>query len=209
MPGPTRTLAQYLALFPTRGQREAALKHAQDVRKFEIDLYWKRATYFWTLIAALFAGYFVLQGTGSFPDSSHVVACLGLILSVAWYLVGRGSKFWQQNWEFHLDCLEDDFTGPLHKTVFNQEELSFLQLIGPYPYSPSKINQTVGLSVIAIWFVLIFSGSTKYLPCLGAYFSTYWWTVGIVFVAILILLFGCKTSKTSNVNFTARTRSVE
>lgn len=38
-------------------KRKFALEHALDIRKFEIELYWKRATYFWTLIAATFAGY--------------------------------------------------------------------------------------------------------------------------------------------------------
>ncbi len=28
---------------------EAAFKQASDIRKFEIELYWKRATYFWAL----------------------------------------------------------------------------------------------------------------------------------------------------------------
>ena len=34
-----------------------------DIRKFEIDLYWKRAAYFWAFIAATFAGYFALLGS--------------------------------------------------------------------------------------------------------------------------------------------------
>ena len=38
-----------------------ALKYALEIRKFEIDLYWKRATYFWTFIAAALAGYFLIQ----------------------------------------------------------------------------------------------------------------------------------------------------
>ena len=33
------------------------LAFAADIRKFEIELYWKRATYYWTFIAAAFAGY--------------------------------------------------------------------------------------------------------------------------------------------------------
>jgi hypothetical protein len=41
---------------------EKALEHALDIRKFEIELYWKRASYFWTLIAAAFAAYFLILG---------------------------------------------------------------------------------------------------------------------------------------------------
>ena len=35
-------------------KRKKALKQVLDIRKFEIELYWKRATYFWTFIAAMF-----------------------------------------------------------------------------------------------------------------------------------------------------------
>ena len=38
-------------------KKEKALDHALDIRKFEIELYWKRAAYFWTFIAATLAGY--------------------------------------------------------------------------------------------------------------------------------------------------------
>jgi len=55
---------------------EKALQLAHDIRKFEIDLYWKRATYFWTFIAATFAGYFAIQAGNDFA-SVYVVTCLG------------------------------------------------------------------------------------------------------------------------------------
>ena len=34
--------------------QKAALNRAHEIRKFEIELYWKRATYFWLLQAAVF-----------------------------------------------------------------------------------------------------------------------------------------------------------
>lgn len=43
-----------------KGDREVhkeALKQAYEIRKFEIELYWKRATYFWTFLGASFVGY--------------------------------------------------------------------------------------------------------------------------------------------------------
>ena len=62
---------------------------APDVRKFEIDLYWKRATYFWAFTGAALAGYLtVLTGKDveNRADALLIVSCLGLIFSVAWYL---------------------------------------------------------------------------------------------------------------------------
>ena len=42
---------KYLGQFQ-RGELETALEHALDIRKFEIELYWKRAAYVWAFIAA-------------------------------------------------------------------------------------------------------------------------------------------------------------
>jgi lipopolysaccharide export LptBFGC system permease protein LptF len=75
------SLEEYFEYFP-ESRRAEALKTAHDIRKFEIELYWKRATYFWTFIAAAFAGYFALQKEGD-PVSVLVVSYLGFIFSLA------------------------------------------------------------------------------------------------------------------------------
>ena len=95
--------------------QEEALKCALDIRKFEIELYWKRATYFWTLIAASFAGYFALQSVDLAKrnePSIFIITCIGFVLSFAWYLVNRGSKYWQENWERHVDVLAEKVIAP-------------------------------------------------------------------------------------------------
>jgi hypothetical protein len=127
-----------------RTMRAEALKYALDIRKFEIDFYWKRTTYFWTLIAALFAGYFLLLSKGNTSSSAiFLIACIGLILSAGWYLVNRGSKYWQENWERHVDLLEDEISGPLYKTTIATQEFNFWHLHDGYPYSVSKVNQLI------------------------------------------------------------------
>lgn len=45
-----------------------------------------------------------------------IFSALGLFFCFSWYLASRGSKHWQENWENHIDMLEDDITGPLYKT---------------------------------------------------------------------------------------------
>lgn len=127
-----------------------AFEKAWEIRNFEIELYWKRATYFWAFIATTFAGYFALVNSDSYsqPDKyNHVeiyfVICIGFILSVAWLLTNIGSKAWQRHWEVHVDLLEDQFTGPLYKTVHPT-----------ITYSVSKINEVVSVSFAAIWLLL-------------------------------------------------------
>lgn len=146
------------------GKTKEALKHALDIRKFEISLYWKRAAYFWTLIAVTFAGYFaVLSANNSLKDDKEflafIISCIGLVFTWAWFLVNRGSKYWQENWESHVDKLEDEITGPLYKTVLysSHQEKFFEKLItGPRAISVSKINQWVSSFTLCIWIILIF-----------------------------------------------------
>lgn len=131
---------------------ENALRVAHDIRKFEIDLYWKRASYFWTFIAAAFAGYFILaKDVATAPDTVFIVACLGLVFSLAWYLVNRGSKTWQRNWENQVDLLEDEVTGPLYKTVLNRRQEEFWSLAEGYPFSPSRLNHLLNVFVLIVW----------------------------------------------------------
>jgi hypothetical protein len=143
----------YLKEFSGERQREA-LTQALDIRKFEIELYWKRAVYFWTFIAAAFAGYFALAKDGQF-DSIYVVTCLGFLFSLSWYCVNRGSSAWQRNWEAHVDLLEDEIMGPLHKTVINRRTYKLHRLTEPFAFSPSRINNILSFSVTLVWLLLI------------------------------------------------------
>ncbi len=150
-----------LGKVPKHKIAESALQHALDIRKFEISLYWQRATYFWTLIAATFAGYFAVLSAEHMKDkefNAYVLACVGLIFSLAWFLTNRGSKYWQENWENHVDMLEDGTTGPLYKTVLHRPPVTNLLLSaieGPAPFSVSQINHWVSLFTVAVWVPLV------------------------------------------------------
>lgn len=153
---------EYEASF--KKKKEKALYQALDIRKFEIELYWKRASYFWTFIAATLAGFIAVQASDEFSGKgqmSVVLACLGFVFSVAWFGVNKGSKFWQENWEKHVDVLEDEVMGPLYKTVLSRNKrMSCTEHIydfftGPSHISVSKINQLISLYVVILWSVLV------------------------------------------------------
>ena len=139
---------------------KAAFDRVSDIRKFEIELYWKRAGYFWALIAVAFAGYFAILSSKDIQNKyflSFVVTSIGFVFTFAWFLVNRGSKYWQENWENHLDHMEDTISGPLYKTILERSELSSLTeklVTGPLNISVSKINQWVSLFVLFIWLSL-------------------------------------------------------
>lgn len=112
---------------------EQAHAIALDVRKFEIELYWKRSAYFWAIIAATVGAYGLLLSS-SFKDgktSTFIIqfmlfglSIMGFVFSRAWQLVNKGSKFWQANWEAQVEVLEDKVVGPIYKTVFSEHSES-------------------------------------------------------------------------------------
>jgi len=142
------------------GRQKEALKQALDIRKFEIELYWKRAGYFWTFIAAAFAGYFALGRDGDIV-STYVVTCLGFLFSLAWYFVNRGSGAWQRNWEAHVDLLEDGIMGPLYKTTLNRGKYKIYHLAEPFSFSPTRIHNILALSVTTVWILLLVQAGLK------------------------------------------------
>lgn len=165
---------------------ERAFEKAWATRNFEIEMYWKRATYFWAFIASTFAGYFALISSESYakPDRfNHVevyfLICIGFVLSLAWHFTNIGSKSWQRHWEVHVDLLEDAFTGPLYKTVHPQKT-----------FSVSKINEIVSFVFILIWFLL----GVKYffdqnlVRSLGENYSLNWFVVVSTIISLLVVI---------------------
>lgn len=197
---PTRKFSEneYRAAFnnasamPDKNINAIALEHALDIRKFEIELYWKRATYFWTFIAATLAGFVAIQAssTPSKTDLSVLLCNLGVVFSFGWLCVNRGSKHWQENWEYHVDMLEDSVIGPLYKVILTRsppkcaKEWAVHFLTGPSPISVSKINQLISLFVTLMWCgLLIYS-----LPPFSISLPVNWYYAGIIAISGLSCL---------------------
>jgi hypothetical protein len=141
---------------------ERALANALDIRSFEIGLYWTRAAYFWTFTGAALAGFLGIQVAVKDPtDSLVLLSTLGFVFSVGWVCVNKGSKYWQENWERHVDLLEDKLNGPLYKVVMQYEGPTGLRkqvvhwLTGPAPISVSRLNQVISVFVSIVWLVLL------------------------------------------------------
>ena len=120
-----------------KSKREKAYERAAQTREFEIKLYWERARYFWAFITTIYVAYYNVlisvydKDHGSF--SLLVLSGLGLFFTVAWILVSKGSRHWQENWERHINLLEDDVTGPLSKLYkANSFSVSKANLIAGY-----------------------------------------------------------------------------
>ncbi len=185
---------QYLVEFVPSIRKEA-LKYALDIRKFEIELYWRRAAYFWALLAAAFAAYFALYKGGNAESYLvFLVACVGTLLSSGWYLVNRGSKYWQENWERHVDALEEEVTGPLYRTTILGAQYKWINLWSAYPYSVSKVNHMISLYVAVLWVGLAIKSFPGYtLPSQLTENGSY--ILGAITLIFLMLLFFCAKSR--------------
>jgi len=190
MPHTTEKLTadEYDKLF--KGKEEKALVQALDIRKFEIDLYWKRATYFWTFIGATFAGFIAVEASSASnkQDLAVILANLGFVFSFAWFCANKGSKFWQENWEKHVDVLEDDVMGPLYKVALSRNINTSIYdkavdfATGPSKISVSKINQLISLYVSMLWICLYFYS----LPEFSMGKSVNWFYVLISTISLLV-----------------------
>lgn len=54
-----------------------------------------------------------------------------------------------------MDLLEDEVMGLLYKTHIDRRVNGLFDLFEPYPFSPSRLNNILALSVTFAWLVLI------------------------------------------------------
>ena len=90
---------------PTPLDPKDTFQFVLDTRNFEITNFWQRSNYFLVLNSGLAIGFFN-QKTFEYAP---LLAALGVIVSVLWYRVTIGSKFWQIHWENQLAKLETSF----------------------------------------------------------------------------------------------------
>lgn len=178
-------------------------KIAIENRAREIDLFWKRATFFWAFqlasIAILAAGLDGFELNSDRSPSAGIVfiaigICVGLVSSLSGWLSARGSKYWQEVWEKKVEIIEMD--NPLFRTK-TYVEFSFS---GAGPWSVSKQAIIFILYTFLIWLSLymlaffILVSSLMSSPNWFSYESVCFYFMVLAFLASLILLFFGKTN---------------
>lgn len=137
---------------------KAALDRAYTQRSFEIEHYWKRATYFWGFQIAVFATFGLVWKEPAGEGGRFLLIALsvvGFLTAVANSLSAEGSKFWQQNWENHIDMLEDEIEGKLYKTAWLKG--------GRTSFSVSKVNGALNLCFLGFWLFALFYVTWRFL----------------------------------------------
>ncbi|MBJ8825981.1 hypothetical protein I5402_20885 [Citrobacter freundii] len=145
-----------------------ALDKAHDIRKFEIELYWKRATYFFAFFTVITAAFGYLFTSEKYSLFAPGVSIIGIVLSICFIYVNKGSKYWQCNWEYLIDKLEVYITGNLYKVYF------FKSTDDQRP-SVSDINLLISYTICSIWHLMFF---------ISLYMTTHWQLITFWFYLI-------------------------
>ncbi len=173
------------------------IERAYDIRKFEIDLYWKRAVYFWGFLVAAFTALFIVcDPTKNYSSYLKLIVCsIGFIFSLSWYLINRGSKYWQEQWEKVIDTLEGAINRPLYKLSLLKDTSVFDNPFHQYPYSVTRINIIVSLFICIIWlfsFLYELIDTLYCSNCVGFYIKVI--IAGLTFGTAILLFFGAQAS---------------
>lgn len=158
---------------------------ALETRRFEIELYWKRTTYYWAFIAAGLAAYGLVYTKKCPTTETYLIMMLlalcGLVFSVGWFLANKGSKYWQENWEAHMGLLVTKHYGPIFKYLYYPSRKRLLQGM---PYSVSKINQVISGFVGVVWGLLFI------YPCYKVFCSDDLIANNKIIIAIILIVLG-------------------
>lgn len=177
---------EYANLF--HGKEKEALEKALDIRKFEIELYWKRTAYFWAFIVANYTAYFFVLAQDDLKNQSlylTLLSFIGLLLAHAWQLSNKGSKFWQKNWEAHVSQLEKNVIGPLYDVFLDpRTPYTVLSPFEKYACSPARINTIVCMIFFITGLGLFLHNAVQFMNVFN-----FWLVLGVGLFIVIICLY--------------------
>jgi len=163
-----------------------------ELRKFEIENFWKRTLFFWGTIALIYAGFFKAE----LKDYQIVIPLIGLLFNIIFSLSTRGSKYWQEHWEAMAAVYENElkfdfFTYETKGLIRKNSKSVFTR---PYRFSVSKLTMLLSdLSVILWIFIwakelkaLIDQGTLKFQFCVKNS-EVHWYTIGIISIHLILV----------------------
>jgi hypothetical protein len=131
-----------------------------------------------------------------------IAESIGVITALAGYLTARGSKFWQENWEAHVDLLEHEIGVRLTQVVLCRK---------PPQFSVSRINQLLLLLLTLAWGIALFCGAVALtltgLPSAPEVPKWLWPFPAGIAIVILIGVVCCIMYRSNRTSFTGRTYS--
>ncbi len=158
-------------------------KDFYKIRKFEIQNLWQRSIFLATFTVLLFTGYgFLIEKlistacdesssccSNAAPASKElrlllthlacsILAFLGIIFSMIWTMMAKGSKAWYEIYERRIQDIEAEKALKIHKKYRMDKGAPWtrddsLRSREPGAYSVSRINILLGQVLLTIWIV--------------------------------------------------------
>jgi hypothetical protein len=97
------------------------------LRNFEISNFWKRSWFFGALLIAIASGYLEICSQRNPQIPPICISFLIMLISLSQSLMGRGSKYWQERWEYKTKNRESKLKIDITKTEnYNGKEQDYL-----------------------------------------------------------------------------------
>jgi hypothetical protein len=190
-----------------------------EIRQFEIDLFWKRAWFFGALLVALVTGFITLKNTNH-PLLSISLVFIIFLVTLAQTLMNRGSKYWQERWEFKTKNRESRYGVDITKTQKYPHERYYIDatirakgenfLTRGHRFSVSKLTFLIW-DIITIFFFSLWLNeiaSTYFAERYNSINSVYF-LIAFHFVILVYSIVFFKTGKAYESLLTSKNNSVE
>ncbi len=167
-----------------------AYKIAIDTRNFEIRLFWQRSLFFAGFVSVIFFGY---SDAGTETIQKLILSSLGFLLSLAWSLANRGSKYWYESWETKINKIEEELDFKLFDSWEKPQGNNFIYK--SRLYSVSKIAIYVTDLIFVGWLVILLKEIVSYFQ-LAIELSDYAPVLFVIFLltAVYFLITKTKTN---------------
>lgn len=161
-----------------------AYKIAIETRNLEIKLFWQRSLFFAAFISAIFLGY-----SRKDIDSSTklLLSSFGFLLTFAWLLANRGSKYWYESWESKINEIERNFSDKLFEPWQKPQKKNFLYQ--GRLYSVSKIAIYVTDLILVGWLIILSRETLSYFK-LHINFERNGCVALVIFIVALLVALG-------------------
>ena len=142
-------------------ERKLEFEKSLETRDFEISNFWKRSWFFGALIIALASGYYVLKSDPVSTMPPIILSFIGFLVSLAQSLMNRGSKYWQERWEFKTSNRESALGIDVTNTErYNGKEKSYIEqcILGKNENLLCRSSQwSVSKITILVWDIITIS----------------------------------------------------
>jgi hypothetical protein len=146
-------------------------EHLYKCRDFEIKHLWQRSVFLWTFLGFTYTAYgFVFKkiiektsDTEILHFAAIILGTLGVLLSLLWIMMGKGSKYWYEVYLHKISLIEDDLSLGIHpdfksiSTNIPEDKINkCIFSCKAARYSPSQINIALGQISLCVWIVILF-----------------------------------------------------